>query len=82
MKQSLTQILLTTKRFESEFTKRKITLYTNHTDLREFKPKNRNIRIDKEEKDLLNRIVEEFSNDIESLNEKTKSTNEIFKSIE
>lgn len=82
LKQSLTQILLTTKRFESEFTKRKITLYTNHTDLREFNPKDRNIRIDNAEKDLLNRIVEEFSNEIKTLDEKTKSTNEIFKSIE
>lgn len=80
LKQTLVQILITTKRFENEFTKNKIALYTQEFELENFTPRNRRQKTEK--KNLLYDIVEELSNSIKSLNEKTKSTNEIFKSIE
>lgn len=80
LKQGLTQILLTTKRFESEFTRQNIYMYTKHFELHKFEPRNR--RTEKDEKNLLLRIIDDLNFMIKSLDTKTKSTNEIFKAIE
>lgn len=80
LKQTLVQILITTKRFENEFTKDNLALYTSEFELNDFTPRNYKRKIEK--KNLLFDIVEEFSASIISLKDKTISTNEIFKSIE
>lgn len=80
LKQGLTQVLLTTKRFETEFTKQNIYLYTRHFELHKFEPRNR--RIEKDDKNLLLRIIDELNYLIKSLDTKSRSTNEIFKTIE
>lgn len=80
LKQALVQILIITKRFENEFTKNKLALYTNEFKLEDFTP--RNYRGKSEKKNLLYDIVEESSNSLKILKDKTNSVNEIFKSIE
>lgn len=80
LKQTLVEILITTKRFENEFTKNRLGVYTNEYKLDSFTP--RNYRRKTEKKNLLYDIVEEFSIEIKSLNDKTNSINDIFKSIE
>jgi len=79
LKYSSIQILLTIKRFENEFTDRKIQLYTRFADLQEFKA--RNVR-EKEEKNLLLHFIKAFRFEINSLDSNTKSLNDVFKSLE
>ncbi|HTA82548.1 MAG TPA: hypothetical protein VK783_06440, partial [Bacteroidia bacterium] len=80
LKQTLTQILLTNKRFESEFTKQNISSYTREFQLQDLKP--RNSRIPNDTTNLFQWIIENFSVRIENLDKKTKDTNEIFETIE
>ena len=80
LKKELTQILLTTKRFENEFTKDKIYLYTSEYDLRKFNHQNLNNSSD--DKNLLNFITEKLNYQVKDLDKKTQSINEIFKIIE
>ena len=80
LKQTLVQILIITKRFENEFTKNKLALYTNEFNLEGFTP--RNYRGKSEKKNFLYDIVKESSNSLKTLKDKTNSINEIFKSIE
>jgi hypothetical protein len=80
LKQTLVQILITTKRFENEFTKKKLAIYTSEYKLEDFTP--RNYKGGFKKKNLLYDIVVEFNNNIKALRHKTSSTNEIFKTIE
>jgi len=80
LKQKLTKILIINKRFESEFTKRNINLYTREFELNKFESRDR--QFDDEKKNLRMRIVDDFSSEIKILDTKTRSTNEIFKSVE
>lgn len=80
LKQRLSQILISIKRYESEFTNQRIALYTREFDLRSFvKFSHQNT---KTTENLLQVIVRDFNFQIKDLDSKTKGTNEIFKTIE
>ena len=80
LKQTLVKILITTKRFEKEFNKDNLALYTSEYDLKDFTP--RNYRRKQEKHNLLHDLIEDFSAQIKDLKNKTAAINEIFKSIE
>lgn len=80
LKQRLSQILISIKRYESEFTNQRIALYTREFDLRTFiKFSHQNTKTNE---NLLQIIVKDFSFQIKDLDTKAKGTNEIFKTIE
>lgn len=80
LKQTLTEILLTTKRFETEFTNKNIYWYSDGQDLSEFEPRNK--RVIRDNSDLMTKLINDFTYRIKQLEIKTKSINEIFKTIE
>ncbi|MBG6188807.1 hypothetical protein [Flavobacterium sp. CAN_S2] len=80
LKQTLVHILIMTKRFENEFTKNSLVIYTEEFELEKINSLNNRTR--KEKTNFLFDTVEEFSESIKVLNEKTKEINEVFKSIE
>jgi hypothetical protein len=78
LKVKLTQVILTLKRFESEFSKQELAFYTSDFQLIDFKattpiPDSTN---------LLEKIIKNFEYQIKQLDKKTKDANEVFKSIE
>jgi hypothetical protein len=78
LKQTLTQVILNTKRFETEFTKNSIYFLTNEFRLDSFKP-----QFDSGvSKNLLAYIINNFMERIKDLESRIKSTNEVFKSME
>ena len=80
LKQQLTQILLTIKRSENEFTEQTLSWYTDGEDLAQFEARNERDRSDK--LNLKRRFIEEFKSSVSNLERKTTKTNEIFKMIE
>lgn len=80
LKHQSIQILLTIKRFEDEFSDRNLQLYTDgDISLKDFIA--HNVR-EKEEKNLLSYYIKAFRYQINRLDKKTKSLNEVFKSLE
>ena len=79
LKHKSVQILLTMKRFEEEFTDRNIQLYTQEFPLESLKAHN---HCEHEEKNLLEYYIKAFRYQISELDKKTKSINEVFKSLE
>lgn len=80
LKQKLSQILISIKRYESEFTNQRIALYTREFDLRNFMKFSDQKQ--KTNENLLQVIIKDFNYQIKDLDSKTKGTNEIFKTIE
>lgn len=78
LKLKLTQVILTLKRFESEFSKQELVFYTSDFQLSEFKATNPR----RDSNNLLEKIIKNFEFQIERLDKKTKDANEVFKSIE
>jgi len=73
------QILMTLKRFETEFTDENLALYTSDSDLQNFIARyTRN----NEETNLSKEIIKSLRYKIKTLDDKTKSLNEIFKPLE
>jgi hypothetical protein len=79
LKHKSVQVLLTMKRFEDEFTDRSIHLYTRDFPLESFHAKNQR---GNEAKNLLEYYIKAFRYQIDGLDKKTKSINEVFKSLE
>jgi len=80
LKHKSIQILLTIKRFEDEFSDRNLQLYTDgDISLKDFIAHNAR---ENEEKNLLSYYVKSFRYQISRLDKKTKSLNEVFKSLE
>lgn len=80
LKQDLSHILMVTKRFESEFTQENLNFYTEDFDLNRFSPEY--YRKGESPKNLKQKIVEELTDQIEELNKRTKSVNQVFGPIE
>lgn len=80
LKQDLTRVLIRSKRFENEFTKRNIQQFTRHFNLHEFSPKERNVQDG--DKNFLIATVNDLSTQLKTLDSRVKSTNEIFKHLE
>jgi len=79
LKHKSVQILLTMKRFEEEFTDRNIQLYTRGFPLESLHAQNQR---EHDEKNLLDYYINAFRYQIGELDKKTKSINEVFKSLE
>lgn len=78
LKLKLTQVILTLKRFESEFSKQELIFYTSDFQLAEFKATTPR----PDSNNLLEKIINNFEFQIKQLDKKTKDANEVFKSIE
>ncbi len=80
LKHKSIKILMTTKRFEDEFSDRNLQLYTRgEISLKDFIARNAR---ENEEKNLLMYYIKAFRYQINRLDKKTKNLNEIFKSLE
>jgi hypothetical protein len=79
LKHKSVQILLTMMRFENEFTDSNINYFTGDFPLESFHANNRK---GNEAINLLDYYKKAFRYHIDSLNKKTKSINEVFKSLE
>jgi len=79
LKHKSVQILLTIKRFENEFTDKKITLYTRDFPLDTFVLRDKR---NNKERNLLQYYVKAFRFQINGIDKRTKSLNEVFKSLE
>ncbi len=79
LKHNSIQILTTLKRFESEFATRNLQFYIDRGELRKFIGRNFQ---DPKVKDLSTYYIEGFRAAIKLLDSKTKSLNDIFKSLE
>lgn len=80
LKHKSIKILLTTKRFEDEFSDRNLQLYTRgDISLKNFIARNAR---ENEEKNLLSYYIKTFRYQINRLDKKTKNLNEVFKSLE